>query len=297
MKFKLLPVIITSLLLGACGADDGSNGTAGTTGEQGPQGEVGATGPQGVAVAGISCWDLNENHIKDSSEDTNGDTVVDAWDCRASFTSTGILIDSSDPDLDHEWDFAGRKAYFSHGFVPPEDQIVAWSGTFEEYWASSDGAYLNSFVNEPIDDVCGVWKWTEVEGATGSYWLQADDAVAYKSMHFAAAATGVIEDNPDTPDDESGTETYYGYHSCAAACTHDAECVGATYATDIFTDTSGTILNNSLTCHLLRDVGFDIAQDTEYKFFKTGQRGNFTSGLKWNTFLNNGFISVCKNEP
>src|SRR3990172_5117426 len=37
-------------------------------------------GPPGPA--GLNCWDLNGNGVPDPGEDTNGDGVVDVWDCR-----------------------------------------------------------------------------------------------------------------------------------------------------------------------------------------------------------------------
>lgn len=53
----------------------------GPKGPQGPQGPGG--GPQGPAgQRGISCWDTNGNGINDSSEDVNGDGVVNGSDCQ-----------------------------------------------------------------------------------------------------------------------------------------------------------------------------------------------------------------------
>ena len=37
-------------------------------------------GPQGIP--GLACWDLNGDGIQDAAEDINGDTVVDALDCK-----------------------------------------------------------------------------------------------------------------------------------------------------------------------------------------------------------------------
>jgi len=61
----LLSVIVLGLGLAGCGGDDGNDGA------QGPAGD-----------AGLSCWDLNENGVKDlPDEDLNGDGVVNVDDC------------------------------------------------------------------------------------------------------------------------------------------------------------------------------------------------------------------------
>jgi len=89
MTFKFIPVIMFSLLLGACDADDGKagvTGAAGATGEQGPQGLAGAVGETGAA--GINCWDSNTNNINDVGEDINGDGVWNTLDCRTTITDT-----------------------------------------------------------------------------------------------------------------------------------------------------------------------------------------------------------------
>ncbi len=49
----------------------------------GPPGPAGPAGPAGAAGAnGINCWDTNGNGMNDPAEDTNGDGVWDATDCR-----------------------------------------------------------------------------------------------------------------------------------------------------------------------------------------------------------------------
>lgn len=69
----LLSVAVIALGLGGCSGDDGQDGTDGTAGTPGTAGDP-----------GISCWDLNENGIKDlPDEDIDGNGVVDVEDCRA----------------------------------------------------------------------------------------------------------------------------------------------------------------------------------------------------------------------
>jgi Collagen triple helix repeat (20 copies)/S-layer homology domain len=60
----------------------GDRGSAGLAGPAGPKGSAGPVGPAGpIGVAGLSCWDLNGNNLKDGSEDINRDTEFDALDC------------------------------------------------------------------------------------------------------------------------------------------------------------------------------------------------------------------------
>lgn len=73
MTFKLIPMIMVLLLLGACDADDGSKGAIGVQGTQGD------TGLQGLE--GINCWDINGDRINDEGEDKNNDGEWDAKDC------------------------------------------------------------------------------------------------------------------------------------------------------------------------------------------------------------------------
>jgi len=57
------------------GCEDGKDGADGANGAAGGGGNDG--------VAGLNCWDLNENGIADPAEDLNGDGVVDVLDCNA----------------------------------------------------------------------------------------------------------------------------------------------------------------------------------------------------------------------
>ncbi len=52
----------------------------GPMGPRGPRGPAGANGKDGKD--GINCWDTNGNGVKDPGEDTNGDGVWDASDCK-----------------------------------------------------------------------------------------------------------------------------------------------------------------------------------------------------------------------
>ena len=58
----------------------GPQGERGIQGEQGLQGSGGPIGP--IGPSGLSCWDLNQNGVKDvATEDLNGDGVVNVLDC------------------------------------------------------------------------------------------------------------------------------------------------------------------------------------------------------------------------
>lgn len=62
--------------------DRGLPGIAGPQGEAGEQGPTGPKGEPGVAgEAGLACWDVDGDGIRDSSEDTNDDGKHDALDC------------------------------------------------------------------------------------------------------------------------------------------------------------------------------------------------------------------------
>ncbi len=63
----------------------GDTGATGATGSQGPKGDKGDTGAPGIVTGGggLACWDLNGNGTAEvATEDTNGDNVVDIFDCR-----------------------------------------------------------------------------------------------------------------------------------------------------------------------------------------------------------------------
>ncbi len=66
---EVLGAVLLALTLAACSGDDGDDGAPGADGAPGSD--------------GISCWDLNENGVGDPEEDTNGDGVVDVYDCNA----------------------------------------------------------------------------------------------------------------------------------------------------------------------------------------------------------------------
>jgi len=83
----LLAVTFLGLAIAGCSGDDGDDGAPGTPGTPG---EPGADGSDG-----LSCWDLNQNGIKDPEEDLNGDGVVDVLDCNATVGQVTRIGDGS----------------------------------------------------------------------------------------------------------------------------------------------------------------------------------------------------------
>ena len=86
--FALMVVLLLATCEGSTGLE-GPRGDAGSTGTTGPQGGMGSSGATGPA--GLSCWDLNGDGVKDPGEDTNGDGAWDAQDCQGS----DIILDGS----------------------------------------------------------------------------------------------------------------------------------------------------------------------------------------------------------
>ena len=77
----LIFVITAALVLAGCGGSDGDRGPSGSDGGDGD--------------TGLSCWDLNGNGIRDfPEEDTNGDGVIDVFDCRAPGAGQGLDLGS-----------------------------------------------------------------------------------------------------------------------------------------------------------------------------------------------------------
>ena len=68
-SLDLVLVFLSAFLIFGCSGDDGLDGLDGLNGVEG--------------AAGVNCWDLNENGVKDPEEDLNGDGEVDVVDCNA----------------------------------------------------------------------------------------------------------------------------------------------------------------------------------------------------------------------
>jgi hypothetical protein len=264
MKFKLFIIISSMLILSGCPLE-GDNGPVGTNGVDGTNGTNGVDG-----IAGLSCWDLNEDGAKTlPDEDTNTDGVVNVYDCRAGnkLSPTTTIVNSTDQTITNQH---SRQAYSS------ASDIVLFTGTGEDY-ISGEGNWssIDMFAANPIQDPCGLWKWTQIDSDT--YALQAENSVVYESKHLLAVAfyTENLEEEP-----------HFGYEQCQSACLSDSECSGAYYTLE-----GGT--NNSLNCKLVRDVGFEIANSTEFEALSTSEIG-FTTGNMHSNSTIIGVISVCE---
>lgn len=75
-----------------CQGEQGPKGDKGDKGEKGDQGDSGQDGAKGDP--GLSCWDLNENGVRDlPDEDRDGDGDVDVDDCCSSGGTGGDCAD------------------------------------------------------------------------------------------------------------------------------------------------------------------------------------------------------------
>lgn len=251
MKKNILLITSLTALLAGCPLD----------------GDKGPSGPEGGA--GISCWDLNEDGLKTMpSEDTNSDGVIDVYDCRAGskFSSTTTLVDSSTQTITHQ---------HSRQLHSTASDIILFTGTDLDYQAAvGNWPALDVYVADPVQDPCGLWKWTDLGGG---YALKAENSIVYEVKHMMALAFYSADPSADP---------HYGYEQCQTACQSDSNCVGAYYSLE-----QGT--NNSLNCKLLRDVGFEIDDSVEFEALSTGEQGFVAGNIQGNTpFI--GLISVCE---
>ena len=121
----LLSVVLMAFMVVGC--EDGKDGLDGATGADGNDG-----------VAGLHCWDLNENGIADPAEDLNGDGVVDVLDCNAlaggAYEAARLHIGFF---TDH--DYAGTESCMNcHGLVG-EEMLTNAHFTWEGISANIEG--------------------------------------------------------------------------------------------------------------------------------------------------------------
>ncbi|HDY7424041.1 TPA: hypothetical protein RQJ99_002590 [Vibrio vulnificus] len=271
---KYLLVSAFALLLSGCPLD-------GPSGEQGTQGQAGSQG-----LAGLSCWDLNENGIKDSAEDSNKDGAVDVWDCR---TAVGVAGNHRDAPNENEFSpiHLGRQMHVSNGFVSSQHRITMYSGTQADSWVADD-AFQEALLVDPIDDTCGLWKWKPALDRVGSvvpdyFVLQPENAVAYASFPLQV-----------TSQDSAGN-TMYGWQACVTSCLDDLNCTGVAYVSDeTLWQHSTTADPNGMHCFLLRDVGREIGDAFEFTLFETPNKGALAAALTYDqSHLEQGIASVC----
>ncbi|WP_372871640.1 hypothetical protein [Shewanella sp.] len=267
---KIFAVLALTILLSGCPLD-GDKGEKGSVGATGPVGPAGSVGP-----SGISCWDLNENNIKDSAEDVNQDGIVNVADCRPAVVhqqtvertwyvaSGALLFASTQADPDGPWADPARR-------LPLYD--------------NSANCLLNIdplCVADPVPDPCGLWYWADgPEDLTGSRYLKASRGYQYSVQ--------ILQDfnSANTPDDP--TDDSFGWENCLASCLADSQCVGASITE------SG---EEALACRLIAKTQFEAPIVDEYDHLGPRTQEQWPpilSGMENNflTAIRNTIISVC----
>ncbi len=134
----VVALVINFVIPGPAGPT-GPQGEQGIQGIQGPQGSVGPAGPTGPS--GLSCWDLNQNGVKDvATEDLNLDSVVDVLDCRAAAMVVVAAMSSSSGETTTStaWvDMPGTTVTFQTYVVTT--LVIIFSG---EVWITGSANYL-----------------------------------------------------------------------------------------------------------------------------------------------------------
>jgi OmcA/MtrC family decaheme c-type cytochrome len=114
----LLAVAVLSLGIAGCGGSDGDDGAAGATGPAGADGSD-----------GFSCWDLNENGVKDPEEDLNGDGEVNVLDCNATANAAIIPIGDGSTLTEEQAEQLGRLVATIDGVEITSPPVVSFTVT------------------------------------------------------------------------------------------------------------------------------------------------------------------------
>lgn len=272
---KGFSVLICLILLTGCNLFEGSKGSTGAQGTAGIDGTDGANGTNG-----ISCWDLNENGVKDvATEDINRDGLVNVMDCQPIKVSQPVVthdVDTNTISARHT-----RTMYNTAGGSTDSTatHLTVYTGTYADYTSavnSKSYSDLNQYVASPVqNDQCGIWYWFEV--TPGNWQLKADNANAYRVEHMPVATSGT--------DHDGNPVSHNGYEDCSSYCLSDENCVAAFYVQ--VNDFDGT-----LNCTLLYDVGNEITADYEFSAVDTMLPGYFVANMATSQPYV-GIISVC----
>jgi hypothetical protein len=254
-KHKIIAILALATLLSGCPLD----------------GDKGATGASGLD--GINCWDLNEDGLKTMpSEDTNLDGVIDVLDCRVSHTpaqGSSIVVDPNNQTITQ----THRRTAYSTSI--PGSLIRLYSGTSIDYQnAFGNWSLLDPYVVDPVEDPCGLWKWSEML-PSGDYSLYADGALEYDVEHFARVA---VTNDPNEP-------AHFGYDACTASCLADESCVGAIYSGVSF---------NTIICKRLLKPARTLGRESSFEAFSTPERGFAVANLGADP-TTAGLVSVCES--
>ena len=249
---------------------DGDNGSVGRAGETGAAGRAGETG-----AAGISCWDLNENGVKDSpDEDSNRDSFVNVLDCRAIPSSPVTTTVVGNPTTGLVVNTHSREGNAS--FLFGAERIDLYSGTSSDYLSAVTGgnyASLDVFLNDlSTEDSCGIWSWTN---DSGNYQLTANNVVSYSTSHHPVSAI------------DSDGNNHYGNEACLLSCKSDAQCVAAFY------NVENTIGSNTMICTLGYQVDIELATNSEMLAMEGFFPGLMVANIEGEAGLLSGIISVC----
>lgn len=267
---RVIVAIGLSVLLSGCplDADDGKNGVQGlqgAQGEQGPQGDPGAMG-----LAGINCWDINENRQADlSTEDVNGDGVVNVQDCRDPALIPHVAAVITQPE---------------HLDPNHPDSLIQHTSARRHFATFDNSNYLRLLdatdsLLHPIDDGCGLWDWYTDDA--GFVFIHAKDSYNYRTEFY-----NYMTREPD-PNDPNVSIPHPGYEHCLSACKEDKNCIGAYY--NAVKDTG-----NSLVCKML--TKYTSPQPEAFQFNAIGAHPNFqhqVAVVMQSLFLDQGIFSVC----
>lgn len=258
-------LILTATLLGLTGCP--TDGRDGVPGAQGPAG-----------AAGISCWDLNENYLKDlPDEDTNSDGVVNVLDCRYStqIPPSNVVVDTGNATISHQ--HIRSAASISNADISKRIVLTDISASdYETLLSQGNFLAMDGFLREPVSDPCGLWEWKPVEDAGNNYALTANSAIAYAAEHYAAVIV------PNDPNEMPVA----GFQMCESSCLSDESCAGA-----FFVRESNT--SNAIRC--VKVQRSSSAQASEYRALVTNTRG-FVAANMQTDLLSTGVISVCDLE-
>jgi OmcA/MtrC family decaheme c-type cytochrome len=229
----IVALAILTLGIAGCGGSDGNDGAAGATGADGADG-----------AEGFSCWDLNENGIKDPEEDLNGDGVVDVLDCNATANQAIVIGDGSEL-TEEEIEALGQ-------LVATIDSVTIASAPVVEFTVTDSNG------NPAVGIAEGVVWFTIAKLVPGDvsfnggigYWQSYVNRIETPTPGNPAGSPNVLDSALQATNDNTGTQENLGFGKYRY-----------TFATDISdpVQTMGIVYEPSLTTR----VGLEIRLDGE----------------------------------
>ena len=220
-------------------------------------------GPKGPA--GISCWDLNENGIKDPEEDMNKDGAVDVMDCRPAAVA-------EPPPGNRMWYLASSAMLYYEGLEEFGEHWLPIYRINETSPVDCSGIETSiECLSDPIPDPCGLFAWEQLDSTVA---VSAMNAYNYKTITYQAGKTG--------------PQPYSGARECRIACLNDAQCVGGVTVPPDGTD-------DATTCHFLAKSS--IGKNWYHPFYalswKLQAEAWFVINWQIQSALTNVIFSVC----